>query len=52
MNGIAIEELLKLKIRENFENKSGNDKIIKIKKEELIQLCIDVLKLIEDIKRR
>ena len=52
MNGIAIEELLKLKIKKKLENKSGNDKIKKIKKEELIQLCIDVLKLIEDIKRK
>lgn len=44
MNDIAIEELTKLKIKEHFKK---SDKKITLTKEELIQFCINLLKLIE-----
>lgn len=47
MNNIAIEELTKLLIKEQFEEK---EKIIKISKKDLIRFCIKLLKVIERCK--
>ena len=44
MNNIVIEELTKLKIKEHFKKEN---KRITLTKEELIQFCINLLKLIE-----
>ena len=44
INEEAIEELTKLKIKEHFKKE---DKKITLTKEELIQFCINLLKLIE-----
>lgn len=48
MNNIAIEELTKLLIKQDFAEKEvGKSEYITIKKSDLIKLCIDLLKLIE-----
>lgn len=48
MNNIAIEELTKMLIKQDFaEKETGKNEYIKIKKKDLIKLCIDLLKLIE-----
>ena len=44
MNQEAINELTKLKIKEHFKKEN---KKITLTKEELIQFCINLLKLIE-----
>lgn len=45
MNDLALEELIKLKIKTHY-NKENKQFIIS--KEELIQFCIDLIKTIEN----
>lgn len=48
MIDIAIEELTRLLIKQDFKDKKSNkEEYVKIKKTELIKLCIKLLKLIE-----
>ena len=47
INEQSIEELTKLLIKEQFEEK---EKIIKISKKDLIRFCIKLLKVIERCK--
>ena len=44
MNDIALEELIKLKIKEHFKKEN---KFYKLSKEDLIDFCIKLIKVIE-----
>lgn len=44
MNNIALEELTKLKIKEHFKKEN---KFYKLSKEDLIDFCIKLIKVIE-----
>ena len=44
MNDIVIEELIKLKIKEHFKKEN---KFYKLSKEDLIDFCIKLIKVIE-----
>ena len=46
MNDIALEELIKLKIKEHFKKEN---KFYKLSKEDLIDFCIKLLKVIEEV---
>lgn len=45
MNDLALEELIKLKIKEHFKKENI---VYKITKEELIDFCIKLIKVIEE----
>ena len=47
MNDLALEELIKLKIKEHFKKEN---KVIKMSIEELIQFSINLIKTIERYK--
>lgn len=44
MNDLALEELIKLKIKEHFKKEN---KFYKLSKEDLIDFCIKLIKVIE-----
>ena len=44
INELSIEELIKIKIKTHYEEK---DKQLLMTKEQLIQFCIDLIKVIE-----
>ncbi len=44
MNDLALEELIKLKIKEHFKKEN---KFYKLSKEDLIDFCIKLVKVIE-----
>ena len=46
MNDIALEELIKLKIKEHFKKEN---KFYKLSKENLIDFCIKLIKVIEEV---
>ena len=46
MNQEAINELIKLKIKEHFKKEN---KFYKLSKEDLIDFCIKLIKVIEDV---
>lgn len=46
MNDLALEELIKLKIKEHFKKEN---KFYKLSKEDLIDFCIKLLKVIEEV---
>ena len=48
INENAIEELTKLIIKEDFENK-GKQEYYKLTKEDLIDFCIKLIKVIEKV---
>ena len=45
MNDIVIEELIKLKIKEHFKKEN---KFYRLSKEDLIDFCIKLIKVIEN----
>ena len=45
MNDLALEELIKLKIKEHFKKEN---KFYKLSKENLIDFCIKLIKVIEE----
>ena len=47
MNELAIEELTKLLIKEYFESKGKDQKLIKMTKQDLIKFSIKLIKTIE-----
>lgn len=47
MNDLALEELIKLKIKEHFKKEN---KFYKLSKEDLIDFCIKLIKVIEGCK--
>ena len=47
INDIAIEELTKLLIKEDFENKGKKQEVFKITKQDLIKFSIKLIKTIE-----
>lgn len=44
MNDLALEELIKIKIKEHFKKEN---KFYKLSKEDLIDFCIKLIKVIE-----
>lgn len=50
MEEITIEELTKLYIKEDFEERKEK-KYYKITKKEMINLCLKVVKLMESVKK-
>lgn len=50
MNDIAIEELTKILIKENFENKGKEKEVYKLTKEDLIKFSIKLIKVIDKYK--
>lgn len=50
INEDAIEELTKLLIKENFENKKDKKKYLKMTKEDLIKFSIKLIKTINKYK--
>ena len=51
INENAIEELTKLLIKEDFENKGKDQKLIKMTKQDLIKFSIKLIKTIERYKK-
>lgn len=47
MNELAIEELTKLLIKEDFENKGKDQQVFKMTKKDLIKFSIKLIKIIE-----
>lgn len=50
MEELAIEELTRLFIQEDFENKKNKTSYYKVSKKDLIKLCLSVVKLMERVK--
>lgn len=51
INENVIEELTKLLIKEDFENKGKDQKLIKMTKQDLIKFSIKLIKTIERYKK-
>ena len=50
MEEVAIEELTRLFIKEDFENKNIKANHYVVTKKDLIKLCLSVVKLMESVK--
>jgi hypothetical protein len=47
---IAIEELTRIFIQEDFDERKNNTEYYKVSKKDLISLCIKLVKLMERVK--